>query len=54
VEVVPFGVAFPRKEQMVLRQRITVALTKRGWRQDKNLNYLDLPLDEAGKLLWPK
>jgi hypothetical protein len=49
----PFGLRFPRAEQNELGRQIKRALAQENCEPDKNGHYLDLALNEAGKLLWP-
>jgi hypothetical protein len=49
----PFGLHFPRQEQIELGKQIKRVLDERGRTLDKHGNYLDLRLDEAGHLLFP-
>ena len=53
IDVPPFDLQFPRKEQNALCKQIIEVWAQKGWKQDKNLNYLDVALDKAGRLLWP-
>jgi len=48
----PFDLYFPKKDQRALGQRIRAELVKR--RRKKIDLEIDLPLDNAGKLLWSK
>jgi len=49
----PFGLRFPRAEQNELGRQIKRVLAQENREPDKNGHYLDLALNEAGKLLWP-